>query len=160
MAEFQAVTAWIFKECRASFVLALGFVLQPARNLRFPREAERWQERLVEGAGCREVGNEEVDMIVEATHESWFSLLQIIGLQSLPKRAVESCARGGADALDESANLMECFDDRALNHDGKRPRITLPFLSCRKASNGSFALACRLCAIPTWTGACGSIWRR
>ena len=49
---------------------------------------------------------------------------------------VKTCAAAGAGGFDEFANVVGCFDDRALNHDGKRLRIILLSPSCRKASNG------------------------
>ena len=56
--------------------------------------------------------------------------------QSSGRFCVKGCARVGADASEESANVCGCFDDRALNHDGKPLRIGLLSRIFPKARNG------------------------
>ena len=51
-----------------SAVWGFGFVLQPARNLRFPGESERWQQRFVKGSSFRKAGYAKIAVVVKARH--------------------------------------------------------------------------------------------
>src|SRR5262245_39880828 len=51
-----------------SVIRRRGCVIDPIRNFRFPRKAERRQQHFVEGTRLRKIADAEIDVVVEEKH--------------------------------------------------------------------------------------------